>query len=153
MLVAYIIDTIGNRLRKKGASGHKSIETCNNGACSCIYSLKEFASRQVSSVFQRFNFSEFSEGGMSLFSYTEGNFASPGFSGSATLCPYRYYADGLGTYEDLWTWLNDHPTQNGQFSSGATNMPSDSFFGSIKPVQWPNRHYNVSAVEQLPKGL
>jgi len=68
-----------------------------------------------------YNLSEFSQGGMPLFNYTKGKLATPGFAGTATLCPYRYFADGLGTYDDLWTWINSHSDQDGVFSSGAKN--------------------------------
>jgi hypothetical protein len=68
-----------------------------------------------------FNLPEFSAGGMPLFQYTPGKMASPGFAGTSTLNPYRYFADGLGTNDDLWTWLNTHADQYGRFSSGATN--------------------------------
>ncbi len=68
-----------------------------------------------------FNFTEFSLPGMPLFKYTPGKMASPDFAGTATLCPYKYFADGLGTYEDAFTWLIGHADQHGQFSSGATN--------------------------------
>jgi hypothetical protein len=68
-----------------------------------------------------FNLPEFSFGGAPLFQYTQGKLATPGFAGSATLNPYRYYSDGLGATDDVWTWLNAHPDQHGQFSSGATN--------------------------------
>jgi len=70
-----------------------------------------------------FNFAEFSEGGMPLFQYTQGNVASPGFSGTATLCPYAYFADALGVDDDLWTWLDGSAGYNpdGVFSAGQAN--------------------------------
>jgi hypothetical protein len=68
-----------------------------------------------------FNLPEFSTGGMPLFQYTPGKMASPGFAGTSTLNPYKYFADGLGTNDDLWTWLASHGSQLGRFSSGATN--------------------------------
>ena len=68
-----------------------------------------------------FNRTEFFQGGMPLLNYTPGNLASPGFSGNATLCPYRYFADSLGTSDNLWEFLDDHSDLNGVFSSGATN--------------------------------
>ena len=68
-----------------------------------------------------FNLTEFSTGGMLLFQYTPGKMASPGFVGVSTLNPYRYFADGLGVNEDLWTWLDGHAGQHGVFSSGASN--------------------------------
>ena len=68
-----------------------------------------------------FNFTEFSQGGMPLFQYTQGKLASPGFDGTATLCPYKYFADGLGKDEDLWTWLGANPAGHGVFTAGAMN--------------------------------
>ncbi len=69
-----------------------------------------------------YNMDEFSMGGMPLLAYTHGNLASVGFIGDANLNPYRYFADGLGYNEDLWTWLLANPGQYGVFSSGATNV-------------------------------
>jgi len=68
-----------------------------------------------------FNLAEFSTGGMPLFSYTQGDFATPGFAGTATLCPYKYFTDSLGPDDELWSWLNDHADLNGVFSSSASN--------------------------------
>jgi len=68
-----------------------------------------------------YNRTEFSQGGMPLLSYTPGNLASPGFSGDATLCPYRYFADSIGVDENLWDYFADNSDLNGVFSSGATN--------------------------------
>jgi len=67
-----------------------------------------------------FNYAEFSGDGMPMFSYTPGDFASPDFDGTATLNPYRYFADGLGADEDLFDFLVD-TDNNGVFSAGATN--------------------------------
>ncbi len=67
-----------------------------------------------------FNRIEFN-GGVPLVSYTPGALASPGFTGDATLCPYKYFADSLDANEDLWFWLIGNTDQNGVFSSGATN--------------------------------
>jgi len=68
-----------------------------------------------------YNASEFTGPGMPLFMYTKGNLASPGYTGTATLCPYKYFADSLGTDSDLFTFLNANPNLHGVFSSGATN--------------------------------
>lgn len=68
-----------------------------------------------------FNYSEFSLGGMPLFQYTPGKAAPPAFAGTATLNPYRYFADGLNATEDLWTWMKANIGQFGKFTSGATN--------------------------------
>ncbi len=67
-----------------------------------------------------FNRTEFN-GGVPLLSYTQGNLATAGFAGSATISPYKYFADSLGTNEDLFAWLNANGDQKGVFSSGATN--------------------------------
>lgn len=68
-----------------------------------------------------FNFSEFSTGGMLLFSYTQGKLASKGFNGTATLNPYKYYADSLKVEDNLWNWLVANSGLHGRFSSGASN--------------------------------
>jgi len=67
-----------------------------------------------------FNAPEFSEGGMPLLQYIQGAYASRNFTPNATLCPYKYYADGLGTNDDVWDFLTT-TMDNGVFSSGATN--------------------------------
>lgn len=53
--------------------------------------------------------------------YTQGNFATPGYNCTATLNSYKYFADGLGPFDDLWTWLEANPDTSGVFSSGSTN--------------------------------
>jgi len=68
-----------------------------------------------------FNLGEFQGPGMPLFKYTPGNLASNGFAGTATLNPYKYFSDGLDTFEDVWSWLNSNADQHGVFSSGAMN--------------------------------
>ena len=68
-----------------------------------------------------FNLPEFSGGGMPLFQYTQGKMALPGFAGTATLNPYKYFADNLLTTQDLWSFLNANSAQHGVFSAGATN--------------------------------
>ena len=61
---------------------------------------------------------EFTTPGM--FGYTPGALQSQNFDGNATLCPYRYFADGLGSSDDVWEFLTT--TDNfGVFSSGAEN--------------------------------
>ncbi len=66
-----------------------------------------------------FNYPEFS-GTLPIFSYTPGalgNNPDP----SATLNPYKYFADGLGAEDDLVEYTTDNPAARGQFSSGVTN--------------------------------
>jgi hypothetical protein len=70
-----------------------------------------------------FNKAEFSTGGIPLLQYTQGKIATPGFNGTATLCPYRYFADYLGKDENLWSWLTDpdNNNPNGVFGAGQGN--------------------------------
>jgi hypothetical protein len=68
-----------------------------------------------------FNKTEFSTGGMPLLSYTKGSVASPNFDGTATLNPYKYFADGLTKDDDLWTWLGNNASAHSVFSAGQTN--------------------------------
>ncbi len=65
-----------------------------------------------------FNYAEFTTPG--LFGYTPGVFESPDFDGDATLCPYRYFADGLTAKQDLWEFLTT-TGDNGVFSASETN--------------------------------
>ncbi|MFH1675523.1 MAG: hypothetical protein ABIC40_00760 [bacterium] len=68
-----------------------------------------------------FNCPEFSKGGMPLFSYTPGSMAIQGYKPTATLCPYKYFADGLGATDDLFSWLDENPENHGVFGAGKTN--------------------------------
>jgi hypothetical protein len=68
-----------------------------------------------------FNKPEFSNGGMPLVQYTQGKLATPGYNESATLNPYKYFADGLGVSDNLWTWLGTNAETHGVFSAGASN--------------------------------
>ena len=67
-----------------------------------------------------FNRTEFSEGSMLLLRYTPGVFASNDFAGDATLCPYKYFADGLGKNDDVFQFLAT-TSGHGVFSAGAAN--------------------------------
>ena len=66
-----------------------------------------------------YNASEFSH--PSLFGFMEGKWATPNYHGDATLCPYKYFADGLGANDDLWDWINLNTEYNGVFSAGSAN--------------------------------
>ncbi len=92
-----------------------------------------------------FNITEFANPSMPLFGYTPGKLVSPGFNGTATLCPYKYFANDLGADEDLWTYLNDHPDLHGEFTTGESNtrnyylrFPSDkgTVFGYAILANW-----------------
>ncbi|MFH1675681.1 MAG: PKD domain-containing protein, partial [bacterium] len=68
-----------------------------------------------------FNFPEFANPAMPMFGYIPGKAAHPSFQGTATLNPYKYFADGLGVDDDLFTWLENNPETHGVFSAGSTN--------------------------------
>ncbi len=68
-----------------------------------------------------FNNPEFSTGGLPIFSYTQGEKAPPDYSPTATLCPYHYFADGLGATENVCDWLEANFESHGVFSSGSAN--------------------------------
>ncbi len=70
-----------------------------------------------------FNWAEFYSAGqqMPIFGYTPGqlgNIEDP----SANLNPYKYFADGIGTYASAINYLENNPDSRGRFSPGATNF-------------------------------
>jgi hypothetical protein len=65
-----------------------------------------------------FNPTEFATTG--LFGFTKGMVATPGYTGTATLNPYKYFADGLGVADNAYTFMTTTPN-HGVFSAGATN--------------------------------
>ena len=65
-----------------------------------------------------FNKPEFPVSG--IMGYTTGKFATPAYDETATLCPFKYFADGLGKDDDLWAFLNI-PGKTGVFTAGTTN--------------------------------
>ena len=116
-----------------------------------------------------FNLHEFSEGGMPLFQYAQGKLATPGFPGTATLNPFKYFADGLDENTELFGWLDSHADQNGVFSSGAQNtrnyyirFPNDKgvVFGyaiaasweGIEPEYHPGNMYEPAACDAVYSG-
>jgi len=56
-----------------------------------------------------------------LMGYLPGDFATRGYSPSASLNAYKYYANGLTAVADVWDFLNS-TSGNGKFASGATNQ-------------------------------
>jgi hypothetical protein len=55
-----------------------------------------------------------------IFGYTPGVRAIPGYTGTATLNPYKYFADGLDVDGDLWEFLTT-TSNHGVFASGSEN--------------------------------
>ena len=66
-----------------------------------------------------FNAKEFTTPG--LFGYAEGAFASKGFQPTATLNPYKYYADGIDVEDDPFEFLMANAADYAVFASGSTN--------------------------------
>ena len=90
-----------------------------------------------------YNLPEFSTGGMPLFQYTKGNMATPGYQQTATLSPYKYFADSLGVNDDLWSFFQEHPDLHGVFSSGASN--SRNYYIRFPQAKMPLFGYAVIA--------
>ncbi len=88
-----------------------------------------------------FNPSEFTMSGITGF--TDGLFASAGYTGDATLNPYKYFTDDLAANDDLWTHLNANPGDNGVFSSGTTNTRN---YLLDFPVPSPGVFYDYAVV-------
>lgn len=65
-----------------------------------------------------FNRPEFGTAG--LFGYTPGKLATPKYSPTATLNPYKYFADGLGVTDDAWTFVNGKTPETCLFSAGSS---------------------------------
>lgn len=63
---------------------------------------------------------EFANPSMPLFGYTQGVAATPGYKPTATLNPYKYFADDLTPNGNLWSFITT-TTKRGVFSSGKQN--------------------------------
>lgn len=57
--------------------------------------------------------------GGTLFDYVPNFLSTPGYTASATLNPYKYYGEGLGAADDLWSYLTVGDPQSGYFLHGA----------------------------------
>ena len=66
-----------------------------------------------------FNPTEF--GSPSIFGYTPGLLAPTGYTGTSMLNPYRYFAEGFGPGEHVFSYLDDADPQNGYFLHGTSN--------------------------------
>jgi len=53
-----------------------------------------------------------------LFGFTPGIYGTPALEGTATINGYKYFADGLGPYDDVYETLKEN---DGVFISGSTN--------------------------------
>ena len=70
-----------------------------------------------------FNASEFTAAGVAnaMLGYVPGAKGTPGYTPTAELNPYNYYADGLGTYDDAYDFLVANATGRGSFTPGSIN--------------------------------
>jgi len=66
-----------------------------------------------------FNRTEFYNEG--LFGYTPGLYASAGYKPTATLAPYKYFADGIGPDDFIWPSIINNQGDHSVFSAGTTN--------------------------------
>lgn len=65
------------------------------------------------------NPSEFTTPG--VLGYEKGKLASLNYTPTATLNPYKYFADGLGVEDDAYEWLTTNQATHGVFSAGSSN--------------------------------
>ncbi len=56
-----------------------------------------------------------------IFGYVPGNLASKGYTGTATLNPYKYFGQALGAGDDLWGYFMTGSTNVGYFLAGTSN--------------------------------
>ena len=56
-----------------------------------------------------------------IFGYVPGNLASKGYTGTATLNPYKYFGQALGDEDDLWGYFMTGSTNVGYFLAGTSN--------------------------------
>jgi len=68
-----------------------------------------------------FNAAEFSGVSVPLFGYDPGTLGTPGYTPSAELNPYKYYADGLASDENAFSYLASDPTARGTFTPSSIN--------------------------------
>lgn len=89
-----------------------------------------------------FNPTEFGVPG--LFGYTEGAFATDHYTGTATVNPYKLYADGLSSHESAYAFVSSGSgLGNNVFSAGATNTRN---FYIRFPTPYPKIVFNYAIV-------
>jgi hypothetical protein len=78
-----------------------------------------------------------------IFGYIPGKLASPGYTGSATLNPYKYFGDGLGSEDDLWTYLSSGGINVGYFLASTSNTRN---YIIRFPIPMPGIKYGYAVV-------
>ena len=77
--------------------------------------------------------------------YTQGKLATPNYQANltATLNPYKYFADGIGPTDNMWDWVNANPDTRGVFTAGSTN--TRNYYLRFPNVYGVNYGYSVVA--------
>jgi hypothetical protein len=78
-----------------------------------------------------------------MFGYVPGKLASSGYTGTATLNPYKYFGDGLGNNENLWGYLNSGDPQTGYFLAGTSNTRN---YKIRFPIPQPGAKYGYAVI-------
>ena len=73
--------------------------------------------------------------------YNHGNLAADTMNCDATLNPYIYYCDSLGTSDNLYDWLTGNPASVGKFTAGA-NLARRMILNF--PLPTPGIHFGYS---------
>jgi len=87
------------------------------------------------------NQAEFTSPG--VLGYTQGKLATPGWTNTATLNPFKYFADGIGIEDDAYAWLTANQATNGVFTAGASNTRN---YYLRFPMPDPNVKYGYAVV-------
>lgn len=77
-----------------------------------------------------------------LFGYTKGAWASKNYTSTASLNPYKYFADGLSADGNLWNFLTT-TKGNGVFSAGSSNTRN---YYLRFPVPYPNVKFSYAVI-------
>jgi hypothetical protein len=88
-----------------------------------------------------FNAAEFPVSG--LVGYTPGNFGSKNFDPTATVNPYKYFADGIAVEDDAFDFLMANAADKGVFASGSEN--TRNYYLEF-PLPTPGAKYGYAVV-------
>jgi hypothetical protein len=78
-----------------------------------------------------------------IWGYIPGDFAPPGYTGTATVNPYKYFGDGLQAADDLWDYLTTGQPTTGYFLHGTSNTRN---YQIRFPTPLPGIKYNYAVV-------
>jgi len=94
-----------------------------------------------------FNPAEFGTPG--ICGYTPGLYATKNYDATATLNPYKYFGEGLGTNDNLWDYLTSGDPQVGYFIAGSTNTRN---YQLRFPIPVPGIKYGYAVVADWTSG-